>query len=75
VPGAGVVLIKPGEGELTVAPEVLKVLDLRGKVVRGDALSVETDYACLTDFRIAVRNGLLGLDKAEKMARINPLDQ
>jgi predicted transposase YbfD/YdcC len=42
MPGAGVVLmqvvIKAGEGELTLTPEVLKVLDLRGKVVTGDAL-------------------------------------
>jgi predicted transposase YbfD/YdcC len=40
-PGAGVVLmqmlIKPGEGELTVAPRLLKALDLQGKIVTGDA--------------------------------------
>ena len=40
-PGAGVVLmqmvIKAGEGELTVAPRLLKALDLQGKIVTGDA--------------------------------------
>jgi hypothetical protein len=49
MPGAGVVLmqvlIKPGEGELTVAPEVLKVLDLRGKVVTGDALFAQRNLS------------------------------
>jgi hypothetical protein len=49
MPEAGVmlmqVLIKPGEGELTVAPEVLKVLDLRGKVVTGDALFVQRNLS------------------------------
>jgi predicted transposase YbfD/YdcC len=39
------VLIKPGEGELTVAPEVLKVLDLRGKVVTGDALFAQRNLS------------------------------
>ena len=41
VPGAGVMLMQvevvTGEGELTRAPQVLKTLDLRGKVVTGDA--------------------------------------
>jgi predicted transposase YbfD/YdcC len=41
VPGAGVMLMQaelaPGEGELSVAPRVLKTLDLQGKVVTGDA--------------------------------------
>lgn len=32
------VLIQPGEGELTVAPTVLKALNLQGKVITGDAL-------------------------------------
>jgi hypothetical protein len=49
MPGAGVVLmqvlIKPGEGELTVAPEVLKVLDLRGKIVTGDALFAQRNLS------------------------------
>lgn len=41
VPGAGVMLMQTelaaGEGELSVAPRVLKTLDLQGKVVTGDA--------------------------------------
>ena len=41
VPGAGVMLMQVelvvGEGELTRAPQVLKTLDLEGKVVTGDA--------------------------------------
>lgn len=41
LPGAGVMAMQAelaaGEGELSVAPRVLKVLDLRGKVVTGDA--------------------------------------
>lgn len=41
VPGAGVMLMQAelaeGEGELSVAPRVLKILDLQGKVVTGDA--------------------------------------
>ena len=41
VPGAGVMLMQvelaAGEGELTLAPQVLKTLDLQGKVVTGDA--------------------------------------
>ena len=41
VPSVGVVLmqilIQVGEGELTVAPTLLSVLDLQGKVVTGDA--------------------------------------
>jgi len=41
VPGAGVMLMQTelavGEAELSAAPRVLKVLDLRGKVVTGDA--------------------------------------
>jgi predicted transposase YbfD/YdcC len=41
VPAAGVMLMQvelaAGEGELTVAPRVLNVLDLQGKVVTGDA--------------------------------------
>ena len=49
MPGAGVVLmqliIKAGEGELTLAPEVLKVLDLRGKVVTGDALFAQRNLS------------------------------
>lgn len=47
--GAGMVLmqvlIKAGEGELTVAPEVLKVLDLQGKVVTGDALFAQRNLS------------------------------
>ncbi|MCL5275110.1 MAG: ISAs1 family transposase [Chloroflexi bacterium] len=49
MPGAGVVLmqvvIKAGESELTVAPEVLKVLDLQGKVVTGDALFAQRNLS------------------------------
>jgi len=49
MPGAGIVLIqeliKAGEGELTVAPEVLKVLDLKGKVVTGDALFAQRNLS------------------------------
>jgi hypothetical protein len=41
VPGADVMLLQMaipiGQGELTVAPKVLKALDLQGKVVTGDA--------------------------------------
>lgn len=41
VPGADVMLLQmaipTGQGELTVAPKVLKALDLQGKVVTGDA--------------------------------------
>jgi predicted transposase YbfD/YdcC len=41
VPGAGVMLMQielaAGEGELTVAPRLLSVLDLQGKIVTGDA--------------------------------------
>lgn len=41
VPGAGVMLLQvsiaAGQGELTVAPKILKGLDLQGKVVTGDA--------------------------------------
>ncbi len=41
VPDAGVMLIQvelvAGEGELTVAPKVLKMLDLQGKIITGDA--------------------------------------
>lgn len=41
VPDAGVMLMQvelaAGEGELTVAPKVLQVLDLQGKIVTGDA--------------------------------------
>lgn len=41
VPGTGVMLMQvelaTGEGELTVAPHVLRALDLQGKVVTGDA--------------------------------------
>lgn len=39
--GAGVMLMQielaAGEGELTVAPRLLRVLDLQGKIVTGDA--------------------------------------
>ena len=51
MPGAGIVLmqvlIKAGEGELTVAPEVLKVLDLkaRKRVVTGDALFAQRNLS------------------------------
>ena len=41
VPGAGVMLMQielaAGEGELSVAPKLLKVLDLQAKLVTGDA--------------------------------------
>jgi predicted transposase YbfD/YdcC len=41
LPGAGVMLLQAelaaGEGELSVAPRVVAALDLRGKVVSGDA--------------------------------------
>jgi predicted transposase YbfD/YdcC len=41
VPEAGVMLMQielaAGEGELTVAPRLLRVLDLQGKIVTGDA--------------------------------------
>jgi predicted transposase YbfD/YdcC len=41
VPGADVMLLQmaipDGHGELTIAPKVLKALDLQGKVVTGDA--------------------------------------
>ncbi len=40
-PGAGVVLLQvlipPGAGEVTTAPRLLKMLDLHGKIVTGDA--------------------------------------
>ena len=40
-PGAGVVLlqvlIQKGEGEVTTAPRLLKMLDLQGKIITGDA--------------------------------------
>ena len=49
MPGAGIVLmqvlIKAGDGELTVAPEVLKALDLKGKVVTGDALFAQRNLS------------------------------
>lgn len=49
MPGAGVVLmqvvIQAGEGELTLAPQVLKVLDLQGKVVTGDALFAQRNLS------------------------------
>jgi predicted transposase YbfD/YdcC len=49
LPGDGVVLmqvlIKPGEGELTVAPTLLKTLDLQGKVVIGDALFAQRNLS------------------------------
>ena len=49
LPGAGVVLmqvlIKAGEGELTVAPTLLKALDLQGKVVTGDALFAQRNLS------------------------------
>lgn len=48
-PGMGVVLmqvlIAPGEGELTVAPTVLKALDLQGKVITGDALFAQRNLS------------------------------
>ena len=48
-PGAGVVLmqvlIRAGEGELTVAPSVLKALDLQGKVITGDALFAQRNLS------------------------------
>ncbi len=48
-PGLGVVLmqvlIKAGEGELTVAPTVLNALDLQGKVVTGDALFAQRNLS------------------------------
>ncbi len=41
LPGQGLMLLQmdipPGQGELTVAPKLLKALDLRGKLVTGDA--------------------------------------
>ena len=47
--GCGVVLmqvlIKAGEGELTVAPTLLKALDLQGKVVIGDALFAQRNLS------------------------------
>jgi predicted transposase YbfD/YdcC len=49
LPGAGVVvmqvLIKAGEGELTVAPEMLKAIDLQGKIVTGDALFAQRNLS------------------------------
>ncbi len=39
------VLIKAGEGELTVVPSVLKALDLQGKVVTGDALFAQRNLS------------------------------
>jgi predicted transposase YbfD/YdcC len=49
LPGAGVVLmqilIKAGEGELTVAPTLLKALDLQGKVVTGDAMFAQRNLS------------------------------
>ncbi len=49
LPGAGVVLmqilIKADEGELTVAPTVLKALDLQGKIVTGDALFAQRNLS------------------------------
>ena len=49
LPGEGVVLmqvlIKAGEGELTVAPTLLKALDLQGKVVIGDALFAQRNLS------------------------------
>lgn len=49
LPGAGVVLmqvlIKAGEGELTVVPSVLKALDLQGKVITGDALFAQRNLS------------------------------
>lgn len=49
LPGAGVVLmqilIQAGEGELTVAPTLLKALDLQGKVVTGDALFAQRNLS------------------------------
>jgi predicted transposase YbfD/YdcC len=49
MPGAGVVLIQvviqAGEGELTLAPHILKVLDLQGKVVTGDALFAQRNLS------------------------------
>lgn len=48
-PGVGVVLmqmlITPGEGELTVAPTVLKALNLQGKVITGDALFAQRNLS------------------------------
>ena len=48
-PGAGVVLmqvlIKAGEGELTVAPTLLKALDLQGKVITGDAMFAQRNLS------------------------------
>src|SRR5206468_12324993 len=42
LPGAGVVVMQvrvpAGAGELTMAPELLKTIDLQGKIVTGDAL-------------------------------------
>jgi predicted transposase YbfD/YdcC len=41
LPGQGLMLLQmeipPGQGELTVAPKLLKALDLRGKLITGDA--------------------------------------
>jgi len=49
LPGAGVVvmqvLIPAGAGELTVAPAMLKALDLQGKIVTGDALFAQRNLS------------------------------
>lgn len=49
LPGAGVVVkqvvIQAGEGELTVAPEMLKAVDLQGKIVTGDALFAQRNLS------------------------------
>lgn len=48
-PGVGVVLlqvlIQKGEGEVTTAPRLLKVLDLQGKIVTGDAEFAQRDLS------------------------------
>ncbi len=48
-PGVGVVLmqvlIQAGEGKLTVAPTVLKALDLQGKVITGDAMFTQRNLS------------------------------
>jgi len=49
LPEAGVVLlqveVEPGTNEIPVAGQVLKVLDLRGKIVTGDALLTQREVA------------------------------
>jgi predicted transposase YbfD/YdcC len=49
VPGEGIVLMQVSvdrkENEIVAAPQVLKALDLRGKVVMGDALLTQRDLS------------------------------